>query len=238
MKLKYIWLIVLGFMLVGCSVDQVNTPDIKVPDVKTSEYKNMTPIQFINSMPLVKVKITKHTKVINEQGEISLKFKVIDKGWFLYDCNSFKDINGKQLKGKEGLCDSWTTFKYGEWWRVTRNAKDRLIYNKLLKKNFTNISKKSEKFCNVHNGTSVPIKYIGYDSNFIIQKIFNLNLNIPLNVCMVDKKPYFAWGTDGEHFIFMTGDYIRNHLNRDINAYYRKKEIIKKENKNKEDFKY
>ncbi len=63
--------------------------------------------------------------------------------------------------------------------------------------------------------------------------------------CIIGQNPYFGWGKWGGIFVFLTGDYIQNGINEEINNHLQKQiqenikqENIKIEESKKEDFKY
>ncbi len=83
MKLKFISFMVLGLLFSGCSIMK----QIEVPKGDVTKYKAMTPLEFTNSLPLVK-----------DKGA---------KGIFIYGCQDIKGNNGKLLTDSDTLCPTW-----------------------------------------------------------------------------------------------------------------------------------
>lgn len=223
MKVKYLSIVALGLLFSGCSI----TNQIEVPKGEATKYKAMTPLEFIDSLPIAR----------DKQSD----------GKFFYNCRDIKDKNGNLLKGSDTLCPNWGELEGDAYVFYNHSIGKKFENAKKVSSLFKDIEKEAIAYCDANNGFYVPFEDINLDSKFLSHDIFKLNIKgykgsyMAFNACIVNQEPYFGWGRFGNLFAFFTGNYIKDGLHKDINAYYTKQEdnIDKTEEvKQKEEFKY
>lgn len=218
MKLKFISFMVLGLLFSGCSIMK----QVEVPKGEVTKYKAMTPLEFIDSLPLAR--------------------DIESKGIFTYGCKDIKGNNGKLLKDSDTLCPTWGKIEGDAYVIYHHNIKQKIDNANTVKTIFEDVEKETISYCKANGGFFVPFEDLGFDSKYLTHEILSLDIRQPsfmlFKACMTEHKPYFGWGRWGNTFVFLTDDYIQNGINEEINNHLQKQENIKIEKSKKEDFKY